>query len=879
MSNYIKPKKIDKFLENISFIGPTFTALTSASPETAVVPRLSVGPDGECYIHGGNFLNVGRRSGINGVYKLDSDLNPSTNFMYNAFYTSTGTSKISGPSIVREDSSGVYFNANYTSSTDLGINRLVKFKKDGTLDYTFIDNAVRTGTTSNFNNSITGIEFASGNKIVIGGNFTNYKTAVNNYLIRLNQDGTSDFSFNSNATASLANCPVSLLAVDSSDSVIVTGFDYNINGYYVRKLNSDGTLNAAFNSNTAVFASGDYRSIFIQSDGKIIITGFFGYKSYGSVHLIRLNQDGTEDTEFTQKVSFADGTRSGSPVDSSSAVYCVVETPDNKLYFSGIFSNWNQVNPDGYAGVISFNADLTLNSSFNDVAVKNGGTSLFTYGGFDGQPIYIALRNNQLVVSGAFINYKSVPYLNYCVFLNPVNGELDLVKSSKVSRFGTRARKFHGVVSTVVYSPIDNSYIFGGAFTDFGTLCYGWKYAPVNSIHYDITYSTSSAGKILKLSNSGIENQTFSFNTTTPTYVEGYTRENRFTGTISQLQVLSSGAILVAGSTSASYFNQGGLATIYGFGKINSDGTSDNTFNSQLLFSSGESVQSFFVQSNGQILVGGSFTDYGTGITHKNRLLRLNANGTEDTVFTQNAVRNGTSSAKISGNVNAVNQLSDGRIIFGGTFANYSSLTGVNRLAIVSSSGTIGTSETTFINNAVRNGTTAKFNNTISAIAEQPDGKIIVAGNFTSYGGNTSYNRIVRFNTDGTLDTTFMNNVQGKFTIGSITRIRIEDTGHIFVCGSFTYASTPFNSVNLVRLNSDGSRDETSNFNALTSSNLPVAAKFSNSVNDILKISSGDYIVVGAFSNYAPSFNRSSMIWNFDKYDSVVIFDKNGYIK
>src|SRR5215203_6304088 len=44
--------------------------------------------------------------------------------------------------------------------------------------------------------------------------------------------------------------------------------------------------------------------------------------------------------------------------------------------------------------------------------------------------------------------------------------------------------------------------------------------------------------------------------------------------------------------------------------------------------------------------------------------------------------------------------------------------------------------------------------NTINRTVVQPDGKILVAGNFHMMGG-TSKNAIARFNPDGTLDSTF----------------------------------------------------------------------------------------------------------------------------
>ncbi len=58
-----------------------------------------------------------------------------------------------------------------------------------------------------------------------------------------------------------------------------------------------------------------------------------------------------------------------------------------------------------------------------------------------------------------------------------------------------------------------------------------------------------------------------------------------------------------------------------------------------------------------------------------------------------------------------------------------------------------GTLDTTFI-------TGMGADSYVYAITLQPDGKILIGGDFTEYNGTTA-NRIARLNADGTLDTTF----------------------------------------------------------------------------------------------------------------------------
>jgi hypothetical protein len=72
------------------------------------------------------------------------------------------------------------------------------------------------------------------------------------------------------------------------------------------------------------------------------------------------------------------------------------------------------------------------------------------------------------------------------------------------------------------------------------------------------------------------------------------------------------------------------------------------------------------------------------------------------------------------------------------------------------------------------------------SILQQPDGKIIATGTFTSYSG-VSKNRIVRLNVDGSIDTSF---VTGSGFIGDgfpyTVRADIDSLGNIIVPGSYT---------------------------------------------------------------------------------------------
>ena len=119
-----------------------------------------------------------------------------------------------------------------------------------------------------------------------------------------------------------------------------------------------------------------------------------------------------------------------------------------------------------------------------------------------------------------------------------------------------------------------------------------------------------------------------------------------------------------------------------------------------------------------------------------------------------------------------------------------------NRIVRLNTDGTI---DSTF-------NTGTGFNSGVNTISVQSDGKIIVGGEFTSYSGASSL-YIIRLNSNSSIDPTF-NDIY-KFN-NIVTTTKIQSDGKIIVGGSFTsYSRTPKNGI--IRLNSDSTIDTTFN--------------------------------------------------------------------
>src|SRR5437870_3498616 len=95
-------------------------------------------------------------------------------------------------------------------------------------------------------------------------------------------------------------------------------------------------------------------------------------------------------------------------------------------------------------------------------------------------------------------------------------------------------------------------------------------------------------------------------------------------------------------------------------------------------------------------------------------------------------------------------------------------------------------------------------NDAVNVVIPQPDGKVIAAGRFT-FANNIVRNRIARFNSNGSLDTGFD---PGTGADGEITAAVLQSDGRIIVAGRFT-SFNGFTHKGICRLNANGSVDQT----------------------------------------------------------------------
>lgn len=227
--------------------------------------------------------------------------------------------------------------------------------------------------------------------------------------------------------------------------------------------------------------------------------------------------------------------------------------------------------------------------------------------------------------------------------------------------------------------------------------------------------------------------------------------------------------------------------------------------------SSFSSANSVAVQADGKIVISGSSYN---GIKYDSTLVRYNANGSLDMSF--NGTGNVTTDfGSDTSNGSGVALQSDGKIVVAG----HSQIVNNQDFAVAryNANGSLDMSfnGTGKVTTAIGSG-----NDTGRAVAIQSDGKIVVAGE--SKVGNASDFALVRYNVDGSLDTTF--NGTGKVTTAIGTSedrgysVAIQSDGKIVVAGD-TYNGTNYDFA-LVRYNADGSRDPSFNGNGKVSTDF-----------------------------------------------------------
>jgi uncharacterized delta-60 repeat protein len=307
---------------------------------------------------------------------------------------------------------------------------------------------------------------------------------------------------------------------------------------------------------------------------------------------------------------------------------------------------------------------------------------------------------------------------------------------------------------------------------------------------------------------------------------------------------------------------------------LSGPGSLDTTFGSTgvvatSLSKSGDNAWTSLFQPDGDIVSAGT-TVNGAHKTSAFGLVAYTPSGSLDTTFGSGG-KAITASSNLSGGHAAAAE-----------YASTDTTGNANKIVLVGNGNGItlarynpnGTLDTTF---GTKGLVTTPLNGGAMSVAIQPaDGKVVVAGWYNEPSNNQAF-VLLRYNTNGSLDTTFGNNgevitnpVAGHDN--SINQVLVQSDGKILAGGQADYDTYTFPNgttqtypeFTLVRYNSDGSLDNTFGSAGIVHTLWPGTGNGLGDINSLALQSNGQIVAVGVAS---PS-NPGGTAWALARYNS-----------
>jgi uncharacterized delta-60 repeat protein len=336
--------------------------------------------------------------------------------------------------------------------------------------------------------------------------------------------------------------------------------------------------------------------------------------------------------------------------------------------------------------------------------------------------------------------------------------------------------------------------------------------------------------------------------------------------------IQNDGKILVAG-TNASGFG----STNFALFRYNANGSLDTTFDIDgkvtTNFNGGDChASSLVIQNDGKIVVAG---DARNGLGDSGfASIRYNSDGSLDSTF-GTAGKVFTLFGNSSASSTSIALQNDGKIVIAGSdYTNYVGGGGTSSFAVARYNAD-GSLDTTFDNDGKITTSFGVFTNEAISLALQNDGKIILSGNSAIANFGTEIFAVVRFNSDGSLDTTFDNDGKVTTTVGTfMNRLYstiVQNDGKILISG---YSNSLNDNVfTLLRYNTDGSLDTSFDTDGIVNS-ISDSSAYAGAYSLALQ-NDGKIIVAGLLNNSfaVVRYNNSSLSNNsFENQKGIKIY-------
>lgn len=631
--------------------------------------------------------------------------------------------------------------------------------------------------------NISAVAVQTNGSIIVAGYLTSMDGTVRLDLARITATGSLDTTFD---VGSGVDGWISQVSIQG-ERIVIAGEFSRVNGVRannIARLNSDGSVDATFETGSG--ASATIQALTVQTNGKIVIAGQF--RSFNGVprhQIARLNANGSLDPSFDPATG------------PDAEVEAVLVQQDGRIVAGGSFTRVNdrahgrfaRFNPDGSPD-LTFNVGSGANASVRAIAESSPG---------------------RIFIGGSFIYVDEIP--------RPFIARIISADASTYAPVIVA-----GPENNTVSAGSDVTFLVEAAALPFPS--YQW--------HFNGSAIPGASQWVLHLTNveardAGLYTVTVSNphgTVTSPSAELVIEPPSRFAGApdisfyvnpppngpVFALAVDTNDSVVIGGD-----FTQVGGAPLRRIARLQPNGRPD------LSFSTGsgvdDTITTLALNTNGSILIGGAFKNVNG--TNRSNVARLLPNGALDAAFIPPAISNAQ--------IYALALQPDGRILIGGLFHR---IGGVERLSLarLESNGSL---DPTFV-------PALDSNTIVRALAVQPDGRIVVGGNFFIL-ENTYHNHIIRLNSNGSIDSGYA----ARSTSGRVEAVDIDTATNAVIGGSFTGIDGARRE-SLARLNLQGVVDKT----------FVTTNRISGEIRALLTLPDGSVLAGGTFIAAGPHTAR-----------------------
>jgi uncharacterized delta-60 repeat protein len=276
---------------------------------------------------------------------------------------------------------------------------IVRYNVDGSLDKSFSGDGIELDETFTFGTA-NSVAIQKDQKIVVA-TAGEENSDFHPFLVRYKPNGSLDSTFGNNGTEStIATGEAKSIAIQSDGKIVAMGSNFN-----VARFNTNGSLDNSFSKDgkqTTDFdgQTGSSNSLAIQSNGKIILSGYTGAYSNYNFALVRYNSNGSPDNSFSGDGKQVDDFESKNDIANSLALQT-----DGKIVVAG-------------SAFIRYNTDGNLDNAFN----KNGKLPTNVNSGYTVYTSSKIQKDEKIVVAGQTWNGSN--FYSFLVRYNR-NGSID----------------------------------------------------------------------------------------------------------------------------------------------------------------------------------------------------------------------------------------------------------------------------------------------------------------------------------------------------------------------------------------------------------------------------------------------------------------------